>query len=160
MVALHQRHAEFLVGGLRLISLAIQFDEFGVGQCSREIDLTFKAFQLLEILVGLQSFTEPVVIVEEEIAASYYTVQCTIHCLDIGVGRKNFPSPEVAVSIGKSIHSIYKVRLDIREQRKQSAVKRAALEVGIDSNHCLVRLIQGGDGIVLLYGIIRILVQT
>ena len=160
MVTGYEYDSEFILRRLRLIGLAEEFDEFGICDCSGEMDLSFERVHFEKILVCLERGAEPGGVVEEEVAISDDAVERAVNGFYRGVCWKNFPSPEVSVSVGVTVHRIDEVCLNVGEKGEKTAVEGAALEVGVDADYGLVCLFERGDCLVLRNRILRIQIKA
>ena len=155
-----QHDAQFRLGRVRLIGLAEGLEQLGIAERTHGVDLARVLLELLD--VGVADFVGHHLVdaVEVEIAVADHLVEGGVNRFELQVGRAYVPAPERAVGIGIAFDGIDQVGLDVGQQGEVAAVKRVALERGVDAGERLLGVGEGAHGLLLRDGRTGVLVQA
>lgn len=155
-----QHDAQFRLGRVRLIGLAEGLEQLGIAERTHGVDLARVLFELLDVGVADLVRHHLVDAVEVEVAVADHLVEGGINRFELQVGRAYVPAPERAVGVGVAFDGIDQVGLDVGQQGEVAAVKRVALERGVDAGERLLGVGEGAHGLLLRDGRTGVLVQA
>ena len=142
------------------VALAEEAYKFRVGQCASKIGLSAYLVELGYLIVVIQRKLHSWGIFKQEVCASNHIVKRCVNGSNLVVGRENIPSPDIAIGVGVTIHSVNHVALNIWKKCEVAAIECAALECRVDADSCLVEFFEIGNCLVRRNGVVGIFIQA